>query len=219
MRVDGHLAPEHQRDAALRAALLERALRIAHARGVVVREEEHGHAVIALVGQQLAFLLGFLAEETVRDLEQHAGAIAGVALQAGAAAMLKVHEHGKRIVEHGMAALAFQVGQRADAARVVFVAGSVQAGRAHCGCRGCGMRAIGRFVRALRAGETSGRPGFAGCLGLFGKFSVHMRSFVWMKRPPENVSGPHSVCRPRVTRLFPPLCLTSWKQHRSKVET
>ena len=219
VRVDGHLAPEHQRDAALRAALLERALRIAHARGVVVREEEHGHAVIALVGQKLTLLLGFLAEEAVRDLEQHAGAIAGVALQAGAAAMLKVHEHGKRIVEHGMAALALQVGQRADAARVVFVAGSVQAGRAHCGCRGCGMRAIGRFVRALRAGETSGRPGFAGCLGLFGKFSVHMRSFVWMKRPPENVSGPHSVCRPRVTRLFPPLCLTSWKQHRSNVET
>ena len=40
------------------------------------------------------------------------------------------------------------------------------------------MHAIGRFVRALRAGETSGRPRFSGCLGLFGKFSVHMRSFV-----------------------------------------
>ena len=219
VRVDRHLAPEHQRDAALRAPLLERALRVAHARGVVVREEEHGHAVIALVGQQLAFLLGFLTEEAVRNLEQHAGAVAGVALQTGAAAMFEVHEHGKRVVEHGMAALPLQVGQRADAARVVFVTGSVQAGRARCGCRGCGMRATGRFVRGLRAGEASGRPRFAGCLGLFGKFSVHMRSFVWMKRPPENVSGPHSVCRPRVTRLFPPPRLTSLKQHRSNVET
>ena len=122
VRVDRHLAPEHQRDAALRAPLLERALRVAHARGVVVREEEHGHAVIALVGQKLAFLLGLLAEEAVRDLEQHAGAVAGVALQAGAATMFEVHEHGKRVVEHGMAALPLQVGQGADAARVVFVA-------------------------------------------------------------------------------------------------
>ena len=184
-----------------------------------MREEEHGHAVIALVGQQLAFLLGFLAEEAVRDLEQHAGTVAGVALQAGAAAMFEVHEHGKRVVEHGVAALALQMGKRADAARVMFVTGSVQAGRARCGCRGCGMHATSRFVRALRAGEASGRPGFADCLGSFGKFSVHMRSFVWMIRPPENVSGPHPVCRPRVTQAFPPLCLTSWKQHRSNVET
>ena len=219
MRIHRHLAPEHQRDAALRASFLEHALRIAHARGVVVREEQHGHAVIALIGQKLAFLLRFLAEEAVRNLEQHARAVAGVALQARAAAMFEVHEHGKRVVEHGMAALPLQMGKRADAARVMFVTGSIQAGLARCGCRGCGMRATGRFVRALRAGETSGRPRFAGCLGLFGKFSVHMRSFVWMKRPPENVSGPHLVCRPRVTQAFPPVRLTSWKQHRSKPET
>ena len=219
MRVDGHLAPEHQRDAALRAPLLERALRVAHARGVVVREEEHGHAVIALVGQQLALLLGLLAEETMRNLEQHAGTVAGIALQAGAATVLKVHEHGKRVVEHGVASLPLQVGQGADAACIVLITGSVQAGRVRHGRRGCGMHATSRFVRALRAGEASGRPRFAGCLGLFGKFSVHMRSFVWMIRPPENVSGPHSVCRPRVTQAFPPLRLTSWKQHRSKVET
>ena len=122
MRVDGHLAPEHQRDAALRAPLLERALRVAHARRVVVREEEHGHAVIALVGQQLALLLGLLAKETMRNLEQHAGAVAGIALQAGAAAMFKVHQHGKRVVEHGVASLSLQVGQSTDAARVVLIA-------------------------------------------------------------------------------------------------
>ena len=76
-----------------------------------------------------------------------------------------------------MAALPLQMGQGADAACIVLVAGSVQTGRARRG-RPCGMHAIGRFVRALRAGKTSGRPRFAGCLGLFGKFSVHMRSFV-----------------------------------------
>ena len=58
------------------------------------------------------------------------------------------------------------------------------------------MHAIGRFVRALRAGETSGRPRFSGCLGLFGKFSVHMRSFVCddkaageQKRPASSVQA------------------------------
>ena len=46
VRVDGHLAPEHQRDAALRAPS-SNVRCVAHARRVVVREEEHGHAVIA----------------------------------------------------------------------------------------------------------------------------------------------------------------------------
>ena len=57
-----------------------------------MREEEHGHAVVALVGQELALLLRLLAEEAVRDLEEHAGAVAGVALQAGAAAVLQVDQ-------------------------------------------------------------------------------------------------------------------------------
>ena len=179
MRVHRHLAPEHQRDAALRTPFLEHALRIAHARGVVVREEQHGHAVIALVGQKLAFLLRFLAEEAVWNLEQHARAVAGVALQARAAAVLQVHQHRQRIIEHGMTAHALEVRQRADAASVVLVEAAVQAPlTASSGLHRRATRLTRDNIRALRANASSSRAGSAGVYGGFGKFSVHMRSFV-----------------------------------------
>ena len=86
----------------------------------------HGHAVVALVGQQMAVALGLHAEEAVRNLEQDARAVAGVPLQAHAAAVLQVHEHGQRIVQHLMRALAVQVGDGADTAGVMFEFGPVQ---------------------------------------------------------------------------------------------
>ena len=98
MRVDGNLAPEEQGYALLGAALLEDATGDLRAL-LVLGEEDHRHAVLALVGEQVAVLLGLLAEEAVRNLEQDAGAVAGVSLQALAAAVLKVHEQRKRIVE------------------------------------------------------------------------------------------------------------------------
>ena len=57
----------------------------------------------------------------MRNLEEHARAVAGVALEARASAVLKIDQHRQRIVQHGMAALAFQMRQCADAARVVLV--------------------------------------------------------------------------------------------------
>ena len=98
MRVDGHLSPEEQGDALLGAALLEDAAR--HLRALrVLREEDHGHAVLALVGEQVAVLLSLLAEEAVRNLEQDAGAVAGVSLQALTTAVLEVHKERERVVE------------------------------------------------------------------------------------------------------------------------
>ena len=79
MGVDWHIAPEEQRDALFDAAIFEDA----HSFGYAVfvgGEEEHGHAIIAFVRQQAAALLCFLTEETVRDLQQDAGAISRVAL-------------------------------------------------------------------------------------------------------------------------------------------
>ena len=96
MRIDGNIAPEEQRDAFFDATILEDA----HSFGDAVfigGEEEHGHTVIALVGQQAAALLRFLAEETVRDLQQDAGAIA------------------------------FDVGERADAACIVLERAAIHA--------------------------------------------------------------------------------------------
>ncbi len=59
--------------------------------------------------QKLAVLLGFLTEEVMRNLEQDAGAIAGVMLQTRTAAVLQVDEDRKRIVEHLMTALTLQM--------------------------------------------------------------------------------------------------------------
>ena len=118
MRIDGNIAPEEQRDAFFDATILEDA----HSFGDAVfigGEEEHGHTVIALIGQQAAALLRFLAEEAVRDLQQDAGAIACVALEANAAAVLQVHEHGERIVHHLVGTYAFDVGERTDAACIM----------------------------------------------------------------------------------------------------
>ena len=125
MRVDRHLAPEQQGHALLGASVLEHAARVAVALGVL-REEQHGDAVVALGRQDVPLALRLPAEQAVRDLEQHAGAVARVLLQPLAAAVLQVHEHRKRIVEHGVRALAAKARQRADAACVVLVLRSVQ---------------------------------------------------------------------------------------------
>ena len=87
VRVDWHIAPEEQRDSLFDATIFEDAHGLCDA-VFVGGEEEHGHTVISLIGQQAAALLRFLAEETVRDLQQDAGAIARVALEANAAAVL-----------------------------------------------------------------------------------------------------------------------------------
>ena len=130
MRVDRDLPPEHEGDAAARAALLEDAPRGGHALGVVVRQEEHGDAVVPLVGEELPLLLRLLAEEAVRHLEEHARPVTGVALEALASPVLQVHEHRQRVVERLVAADAVQVRDRTDAARIVLVLGTVEAGAA-----------------------------------------------------------------------------------------
>ena len=127
VRVNRHRAPEHERHAALRAATLEDLARRRDARRVVVRQEQHGHAVVALVGQELALLLRLLAEEAVRQLKEHARAVAGVLLQTLAAAVLQVHENRQRVVEGLMAANAVQVRDGTDAAGVVLVGLAVEA--------------------------------------------------------------------------------------------
>ena len=148
VRVDGHAAPEQQRHAFGGAALLEVAARGLDA-GVVLRQEQHCHAVVALVGQQVAALLGLLAEEAVRHLEQDSGSVAGVVLEALAAAVLEVHQHRQRVVDDCVGAASLEVGDRADAARVVLELRAVQAvaggkpradGRLLAGRQGRGVR-------------------------------------------------------------------------------
>lgn len=112
-------------------------------------EEEHGHAIIAFVRQQAAALLCFLTEETVRDLQQDAGAISRVALQANAATMLQVYEYRKRIVHHLMGTHAFDVGERANAACIVFERAAIHAGLWRCCLRQVRLSLLGGSLRAL----------------------------------------------------------------------
>ncbi len=126
MRVDRHLAPKEQRHTGLGAAFLKDAASVLYAL-VVLRKEQHGDAVVALLRQNLPALLRLLAKEVVRNLEQDAGAVAGVALKAGAASMLEVHQDGKRVIQNLMVTLAVNIGQGADTARVVVELRAVKA--------------------------------------------------------------------------------------------
>ena len=87
--VDGHVAPAEQllslrRDDALDDLLVMRAQRL------VARHEEEADAVVAGLGQREAERGAFAREEVVRDLHQHAGAVADQRIGADRAAMREV---------------------------------------------------------------------------------------------------------------------------------
>ena len=126
VRVDRHLAPKKQRHAGLGAALLKHAAGILYAL-VVLREEQHGHAIVALCRQNLAALLSLFAEKMMRNLEQDSGAVAGVLLESGAAAVLQVDQNGQRIVQNLVMTLTVDIGKRADATCIVVEFGAIKA--------------------------------------------------------------------------------------------
>ena len=126
VRVDRHLAPKEQRHAGLGAALLKHATGILYAL-VVLREEQHGHAIVALCRQNLAALLSLFAEKVMRNLKQDAGAVAGVLLESRTAAVLQVDQNGQRIVQNLVMALAVDIGKRADATCIVVEFGAIKA--------------------------------------------------------------------------------------------
>ena len=126
VRVDGHLAPKEQRHAGLGAALLKHATGILYAL-VILREEQHGHAIVALCRQNLAALLSLFAEKVMRNLKQDAGAVASVLLESGAAAVLQVDQNGQRVVQNLVMALTVDIGKRADATCIVVEFGAIKA--------------------------------------------------------------------------------------------
>ena len=126
VRIDGYLAPKEQRYAGLGAALLKHATGILYAL-VVLREEQHGHAIVALCRQNLAALLGLFTEKVMRNLEQDAGAVAGVLLESRATAVLQVDQNGQCIVQNLVMALTVDIGKRADATCIVVEFGAIKA--------------------------------------------------------------------------------------------
>ena len=89
-------------------------------------EEGHADAVLA-GGRQGEAELGALArEELVRNLDQHAGAIAGFRIAAAGAAVRQVDENLDALDDDVVRFLALDVGDEADTAGIVFVARVVE---------------------------------------------------------------------------------------------
>ena len=126
VRVHGHLAPGQKFQALFAGDHLEQL----HGLGpqvFVLGEEEHAHAVFALVAQADVHFLGHFGEELVADLQQDAHAVASLALGILTGAVLQPLHDGQCIV-HGLVALAaLDVHHSADAAGVVLKLWIVQA--------------------------------------------------------------------------------------------
>ena len=63
----------------------------------------------------------------MRNLEQDAGAVAGVLLESRTAAVLQVDQNGQRVVQNLVMALAVDIGKRADATCIVVEFGAIKA--------------------------------------------------------------------------------------------
>ena len=89
--------------------------------GGFLRQEYHAHTVFSLSGQRHAQPRSYFAEKGVGHLDQYAGAVAGVRVGTGGAAMPKIVEHLQGFDDDGMGLIALDVGHHADAARVMLM--------------------------------------------------------------------------------------------------
>ena len=123
--VDRHVAPAEQDLSLVLDGALDLVL-AGEARRRLLRQEHHAHAVLAERRQGDALLGHFLAEELVRHLDQDAGAVARLGVGAHRAAVSQVLEDQQPLLDDGVALLALDVGDEADAAGIVFVGWVVQ---------------------------------------------------------------------------------------------
>ena len=110
--------------------------------GRIARQEHEADAVLAGGRERRR---SNLSQKLVRDLEEDAGAVAGVGLAAARAAVRQVLEHLQRLADDGVRLAAFDVHDEADAAGVVLVAGVVEA------------RALSRRTGRSRGGKVGDR--------------------------------------------------------------
>src|SRR6185369_13063102 len=116
--VHGHAPPAEDLLALLTDHLLDDALALVplvH----LVRQEDHADAVLAGGGEIDAERLRLAAEERVRDLDEDAGAVAGVRIAAARAPVRQVLEDREPLLHDVVRALALHVHDEADAACVV----------------------------------------------------------------------------------------------------
>ena len=93
----------------------------------VLRHEDEADGILAGRGQGEALLGHLLDEEGVRDLHQHAGAVAHQRVGADGAAMLEVLEDGEAVLDDLVAGAVLQVDDEADAAGIMLARRVVEA--------------------------------------------------------------------------------------------
>ena len=84
------------------------------------RQEDQGRGVRSARGELESGEIGDLAQELVRRLDEHAGAVARRLVGAGRSAMGQVTEHLGRLLQDAVVRRLLQVGNEADATRIVF---------------------------------------------------------------------------------------------------
>jgi hypothetical protein len=120
MVVGGHLAPAEQ---VLAFLLDDRVQESAHDIPLlgVTRQEDESAAIVLGRRQGNAQAAALATKELVRNLYQDAGAVAGVRLAAARPAVEKIDEDRERLPNDRVRATAFDVHDKADAARIVLV--------------------------------------------------------------------------------------------------
>ncbi len=86
----------------------------------IVRQEHHAHAKVGILEELVAHLLDFGPEKLVRDLRQHAGAVAGLRIGVHRATVNQVADAGQRLLQDRVGAHAFDARDQAHAAGVMF---------------------------------------------------------------------------------------------------
>src|SRR5690606_18278284 len=99
----------------------------------ITRHEQIADAIIAWLRQVDALARHFLAEEAVWNLHKNASAVAHQRIGADSAAMGQVFQHLEAVFHDLMRLLALHMRNKANAARIMFVA---------------------RIVKSLRCGQT-----------------------------------------------------------------
>ena len=126
------------------------------AQRVLARHEYHRHGVLARLRQLEAQPAAFLRVEGVRDLAQHAGAVADQRIRADRPAMGQVDEDLQALLDDPVGLAAVQVADEADAAGVVLGARTVEAGGGRPGPRGArGGAAVLRVLAGLGRGHDA----------------------------------------------------------------
>ena len=137
------------------------------AQALVLRHEEVANGVVAELGKLDAEARAFLAQKLIRYLDEDARAVARERVRAHGSAMLEVLEDGERVLYQLMRFPRLQVGDEADAARVVLAGRVEQAARPRAdSCSFRMLRALGHFIF-----ERHGLSPFGSCVPPRGRSS------------------------------------------------